>query len=595
MLKRIQTLILVFSFILICLCSCRKEPTSFDSYSKQKQLIDTLLQQTREARNDTPSIIVEMADSSIRLSQKINYIEGEIKGMYNKATGYFYQSQYDKSAEWCQLVLEKIKISSVPALDSLNKYKLLGSAYILLGILSQRQGKYEDANKYLLTALADFEKIEHWENIATTYNNISENFRFIKNFDKALKYNQTAEEYYILAKKSDRIPLVLQNRGNIYFDQGKYQKALETFTTTLKEAEKYNDIENIVNALNNIGASYEKIGQDEIAIQNYLKALEIYQERQNYWGETNTLGNISAMYLKSGDFETAIQISETALEIAEKHHFLALEKYISENLAKIYETRGDFEKSLNIYKKVIVLNDSLYNQQKFESINLLEQQYNEEKAKRLFAQKDKTITEAKLKSQKLKNFISILSFLIILSLITTLLLYRQAKFRKLKNDELISKNNIIQQQNEDLEALVNAYESQREKRIEIGNQKILFDDIIYIRYQDRVSSIFLKQGKVINHRIQLSQLLSELNYKSHFIFSQINQNYILNFKNIHIDFFDGEEEKYYYTSYLPGDITEGRNEDYIKTRKRSGLNKNFEREYHRFLRIQQLLSLANSN
>ena len=88
-------------------------------------------------------------------------------------------------------------------------------------------------------------------------------------------------------------------------------------------------------------------------------------------------------------------------------------------------------------------------------------------------------------------------------------------------------------------------------------------------------------------RTQLSQLLSDLKYKSPFLFSQINQNYIINFGNVEIKYYQDDNEKYYYTSFLPNDVEEGRNEDYVKTRKRSGLNTNFEREYKRYLRMKQ--------
>ena len=80
--------------------------------------------------------------------------------------------------------------------------------------------------------------------------------------------------------------------------------------------------------------------------------------------------------------------------------------------------------------------------------------------------------------------------------------------------------------------------------------KVYLDDIIYIRYQDRISTIFLKDNSMIEYRIQLRQLMSELNYKSHFLFSQINQNYIVHFKIVTIDHFEGEEEEYYFKGYI---------------------------------------------
>lgn len=585
--QRFWTVFFFAFFLTTILLSCQKKPSVSTPISPKKQAVDSLIQQAIDARNFAPNSIVTLSDSTIKLAKQINYTEGELSGLYQKGIGYYFQSKYPKAEEYCHFVLEKLEGN--PSIDSLTRHNKAGSAYTLLGLLKQKQGKYADAVPLQFKALNHFEAIENWENMGNAYTNLSENFRFIKNFEKAIFYNKKGEEYFLKANQPQKLNTVLQNRGNIFFDQNDFQTALEMFEITLTKSKAENDFTNVVNAINNIGASYEEMGKNEIAMQNYFTAIEIYQERKDYWGEANTLGNISMVYLKMDELENAKRVSIDALSIAKEHEFLELEKFNTENLAKIYERRGDFEQSLNLNKQVQLLQDSLYNQQKFETINLLEQQFNEEQSNRIIAQKDKAIAESQLQSNRLQNMITLLGMIFLAVLSGAWLLYRQAKFRKEKNQELLQKNTIIQNQNDDLESFINAYESQKEKFIQIGNHQIQLDDIIYIRYQDRISSIFLKDQSIVEHRTQLSQLMSELNYKSHFLFSQINQNYILHFKNVDIHFHDGEDEKYFFTHFLPNDSHEGRNEDFIKTRKRSGLNKIFEREYQRYLRLKEML------
>ncbi len=569
------------------LLSCEDQAATSTPFQTDKQAIDSLVQQASDARNAAPGTIDELADSTIKLSKAINYLEGEIGGLYQKSIGYFLQSQYSKSEEYSQLVLEKLDQS--PSLDSSKQYLFRGSVYTLLGILKEKTGNYNEAVSLQLKALSNYEKLDDWNNIAVVYTNLSLDFKFIKNFEKALYYNKKAEEYFIKAGKPEKNVSVLQNRGTIISDQGDYETALEIFKTTLEKAKAIDDMENVANAHNNIGVAYEELGHNEIAFQNYLAALQIHQNRNNYWGEANTLGNISLIHYKNDELDKAKQYSDLSLLISQENQFLELEKFNVEILAKIYEKQGNFEESVAMLKQVQSLQDSLYNQQKFETINRLEQQYNEERSNRIIAQQDKAIIESELRSQQLQWFISVLGLVFLLLISVAGLLYRQAKFRKEKNQELLLKNTTIQNQNEDLESLVDAYKAQKEKFIQIGNHEILLDDIIYIRYQDRISTIFLKDLSTVEHRIQLSQLMSELSYKSHFLFSQINQNYIVHFKMVTIDHYKGEEEEYYFTHYLPHDLMEGRNEDYIKTRKRSGLNKTFEREYKRYRRLENLI------
>jgi tetratricopeptide (TPR) repeat protein len=576
----IMILVLMMAF-----SSCKKERSSNPKTTFDKEKIDNLLQKTDEARKLDPLSIVALADSTILLSKQLNYRYGELKGMYNKAIGLFYESKPDDAFEWCNQLIEKL--ASVTDLELDQRHNIFGSAYTLKGVILERKGNYELAIESLLKALDAFELSNKSDNIALVYLNLSSNFTLIKDYEKALLYIEKAETIYLENKSYQALLNVYQNKGNIYKNQGKNEQALAIFEKTLDSAKVHDDFNNIARALNNIGVYHEEKNNLELAIEYYLNANLINEERKDFWTHANTLGNISLVYLKAKDFDKAINYSNKALRISMDNEFLELIKFNYENLARIYEEKGDFEESLNNYKNYLIVKDSLYDEQKFTAISNLEQKYNKEKSDRIIAQKDKDLIQAQLQSRKLTTFVVILSLIILLSLTIAFFLFRQAKFRKEKNDELRQMNAVISNQKEDLQILVNAYEIKREKDILIGKEQILLDDIVYIRYQNRISSIFLTDGSIIENRTQLSQLLSDLKYKSYFLFSQINQNYIVNFANMKIEYFQDENEKYYYTPFLPNDFDEGRNEDHVKTRKRSGLNTNFEREYKRYLRMKQ--------
>lgn len=550
--------------------------------------VDSLIKYTVELRNYAPDSVMIFSERIIQSSREINYPQGEIKGYFNKAVGFYLLSEDGEAEVTCQVILEKLE--AISSIDSFFYHQLTGSTYVLQSILERRLGKYENAVTLELKALNHFEKINDSANIGVTYANISESFRFIKDFDKAAFYNEQAEELAVLEKAVEQIPGILLNRGNILFDQEKYKDALALFEIALEKAEAVGDSRTIINAINNIGASHERMGNFEIGLGYYRTALEKRQEEKDYLGEANTIGNIGMVYLTMKDFNKAEYFLNRSLAISKKYAFLELERSNTAYLAEILEQKGEYSRSLALWKQAQVLQDSLYNQQKFETVHRLEKQFNEERSKRIIAQKDRDLIETELHSIRLRNVAIALGVFFLIVLLSAWLFYRQSRFRKEKNQELLLKNTIIQNQNEDLESLVNAYESQREKFIKIGNHEIQLDQIVYIRYQDRVSSIFLKDQSVVEQRIQLSQLLAELNYKSHFLFSQINQNYIIHFKHVTIEFHDDGEDKYYFTTYLPNDQDDYRNEEVIKTRKRSGLTKNFDREFQRYMRLNKILS-----
>ncbi len=593
--------LLLFLIAVALFFGCENNFHSLGTNDTQKIMVDTLLVQSIEARNTDPFSIISLADSALVISREIQYEQGIFNSMYNKAIGHYFQNDFDEAEDWCKTIYDK---GVVTKLDTLDLYKYLGSAHTLNGIIWQKKGDYEKAVQHFIGALNFFESNEDYNNIASAYTNISESFRFMKDYEKALDYNKKAEDYYRRTEMYDQLTTVFQNRGNIYNNQGKHAKALDVFKSTLDSANVHNDIGNTVHAFNNLGVSYEEMGRDDQAIDYYLRAMDIYKSRKDYWGEATALGNISMIFLKKGNFEEAIDYSKKGLDIAQQNDFKELILFSYENLARINEKMGRKNESLFILKNISALKDSLYNEEKYRTISNLEQKYEKEKSEKLIAQKDRELIQAQLNSKTLLIFVIVLGVIILLSVLIAFFLYKQVQLRKQKNLQLRQKNAIIENKNqeitkqrdeikeqkEDLELLVNAYETQRKKEIQIGKRKIFINDIIYIKYQNRKSHIFLKDGRVIEQRVQLSQLASDLKYKSNFLFAQINQNYIINFNNVDISFFDGEDEKYYFTPFLENDLKEGRTEEFVKTRKRSGLDKNFEREYNRYLRLKHLLN-----
>jgi tetratricopeptide (TPR) repeat protein len=582
---------------ILAISGCRNNTASNENYQAQKNQVDSLLLKCTEARNTGPQSIISLADSVISIASKINYTEGELGGYYNKAIGYFFQNDFDSSEAWCDKLLSRV--NDEPA-DSLASLRYKGNVFNLKGVIWQKKGEYATAIEHLLKALKHYESIDASKSIATVYTNISENFRFMKDFEKAMDYNIKAEQF--LRDENlygHQLNTVFQNRGNIFNNQGNYEAALLMFKNTLDSARLHKDQDNIDNSLNNLGVSYEEMGKVGQALEYYFRALDNYKSRNNNWGEANTLGNISAIYLQRSEFDKAITFCKNALIIARENGFRELVLYNNRNLARIYETMGLYKQSLDINKSIAGLKDSLYDEEKFRTINSLEQRYREEKAEKLIAQKDKALIQAQLNSKTLLIFLIIFGVIILVSLIIGFFLYKQVQLRKQKNLELQRKNAIIEAKNkeiteqrdeiknqkEDLELLLTAYETHGAKEIRFGKRKIPLEDIIYIKYHNRISHIFLKDGRIMEHRVQLSQLSSELKYRSNFLFAQINQNYIVNFDNVDIYFFDGEDEKFYYTNFLDNDFEEGRTEEFVKTRKRSGLTKNFERDYKRYQRL----------
>ncbi len=165
----------------------------------------------------------------------------------------------------------------------------------------------------------------------------------------------------------------LYRKGNDYFFDEKYHKAIKYYEKALEQAPKYKE------AWNNLGLSYKILGDESKAVECYEKALEIdpdfvnalynlgilYHAQENHeraldcyervielepefvkaW---NNIGNIHRDAL---DRDNAIKYYESAVEIDPKFAKAIV------NLGIVYEAWEMYQKAIDCYEKALSLPD----------------------------------------------------------------------------------------------------------------------------------------------------------------------------------------------------------------------------------------------
>ena len=161
-------------FLTLLITSCNQDEQGNIRSDENQVLIEALIQEAKNQRSIDPTQIITYADSAAELAESSDLSLLHGKALYEKAIGFFYISLYTDAKELCDEVvsLEYDILES----DSAAYFGLMGSVLNLEGVMSQRQGKYDEANDYLLRALTNFEKSDNVDLVGTTYINISENF-----------------------------------------------------------------------------------------------------------------------------------------------------------------------------------------------------------------------------------------------------------------------------------------------------------------------------------------------------------------------------------------------------------------------------------
>jgi len=127
----------------------------------------------------------------------------------------------------------------------------------------------------------------------------------------------------------------LVNKGRKYFDEGKYDQAIESFNRVL-DLEPEN-----IDVLIDVGIAFRHKEDYDTAIEYYNRVLEI--DKANKFA----LNNIGWSLQCKGDEESAIEMYKKALEIDPSYDTTVV------NITKIYNNNKEFEKSVEIYKKAL--------------------------------------------------------------------------------------------------------------------------------------------------------------------------------------------------------------------------------------------------
>ena len=379
----------------------------------------------------------------------------------------FWKGEYDEALKCYNIALAKAK--------ELQDIGTEGECYGEMATMYRNQGKYPEALRYNKMALdiADIIKDDYWKGIL--YNNRGVILQAIGDYPGALRSFFSALDLY--KNQPDVYPNVeLLNIGRIFELQGELDQALKYYRQSLeisqnavdgqyRIAECYLAIGGIhlknkyllearayfTDALNilvkgghdyRIDFCYSQIGESyfleedyDRAIEYFNKSLEISREKGEVATEGDTFLKLSQLHLHQNKIKPAKDYAQTALRIADTTGYLELKSRAYTQLTAIYEDIGDIDSAFICQKRNIIIQDSLFNDQKVRALADMETKYETERTEMelSLAQEQKNTAEQKLQRNRIAYLAIIISLaLTSLLIIITFIFFQQRSKLKLQ-------------------------------------------------------------------------------------------------------------------------------------------------------------------
>lgn len=307
---------------------------------------------------------------------------------------------------------------------------------------------------------------------------IGELYRAMQQLENSSRYLNEAWE---MIKESEYYSIKggISNRlAAVYFEMKDYQHAMQWADTSIRISKKLNIPAYVISNLNIKGAINRDIGRYQLALENFREALLRIDSIKGYFDKSLVLNNIATTFFKMGDFNNAIKYAEESYNNSVEQDDKALIVVSSELLAKSYAKIEQYKKAYEYLRIYEVTRHNLFFEKRDKQISELSAKYETEVKEHLIELQNITLAKKDLKIRN--NRIIIFSFVFVLILLISFLIYRYRLHRKMKliNERLEFKKNKIIEQKENIENYSQKIQKAYQKLQEVNEYKDAMTNMI---------------------------------------------------------------------------------------------------------------------
>lgn len=331
------------------------------------------------------------------------------------------------------------------------------------GILHLEEGmkflqidKYDSALYHLLDAIRIAERDNERPLLANAYSALGKLYYRLGDPDRALGYYTTADSLISGMNNHTIAPNLHIDKGLALVDLGNIESALDCFDKVSSDCQSHCDENIVMRTYYARGIAWLKKGEIQKVLTDLNVALAIARNLQDRRSEAGILVRLSAAQIEMGNYRMADEFLSDAETLA-----TGFEQSV---LAEVYRQKilvashfGKLKEQTDYQAKLIVLSESLYNEQIMAKLAELEINFEERDNLELIEQQQLALELSAETMAKKKRLIILGVICVVLGMIVAIMLVRAVRRKRIAVKSLV---NEVEASTEKLELLIS--EEQKE-------------------------------------------------------------------------------------------------------------------------------------
>lgn len=307
--------------------------------SERVILLQERAESLAKSHPDSTFLLLQKAEVS---SPKRNLKSVKTVNNWLRAKTMYLQKAYDSTFYYAQLAIKYGR--------EVQDHKTLSATYNLLGVLTKRQGRFEESLSNYHQSLLFARSAQDSVTLAKALQNIGNVHRQRGQADSALYYLEKS----ITIKEQLNDPLstakTVLNLGNYYFSIGQFRTAIDYYNRTFPFYQQAEYLEGTGRLENNLGVAYFKLGFYTMSAAHYVKSLSIYDSLNMQDSRINTLINLAEVLKETGNSAEAKDYYQQALESKEGGKENTTKATIYLSLGDLLEFNDEWPEALEVYQ-----------------------------------------------------------------------------------------------------------------------------------------------------------------------------------------------------------------------------------------------------
>ena len=391
------------------------------------------------------------ADTLEKLSKTAGSLSGQALALELRGSSYKDSGKLDNAIELFYRTLE---------LESKNKnQKGIAKAYNNLGATYADLYKHDSAVVNYLKSIDVSEKSGDWSSVASGYSNLGNVYVNQQSYAKGIGYLEQALKIRLEHGEEKKCIYTYNNLSVAYSNKGDIPKALEFAKKGVELAIKYDNKFLAGVLLGGICHLYLEAKKGNEAIPYCEKSIAYLEEAKRDKNLVFPLVNLAAAYNLLNQPEKSLIYSKKGYDIMLKSKLIDPLGVYYEEMGKSYEKLGNVKEAIIWYKKLMILNDSLFKVANVKNLAEIDTKYQTQKKETEIATQKLKITQQEGSLFRQRTWIIGLFSSIILIGLLAFLYYNRLRLKQ----KAILDAAIIKEQKLGLNAVIEAQDAERKR------------------------------------------------------------------------------------------------------------------------------------